>query len=84
MATPDVLEGLYNRCVKYGMATDVELWLAYVEGWNKKQVLEHMAEVKLGKDDIRTLVDLLPEEDQKHFYNTLTDLIAKVETYRNR
>lgn len=84
LMTADVLHGLYNRCVKYGMASDVELWLAYVERWDKKQILEHRQEIKLGSEDFRTLVDFLPVDEQKHFYNTLTDLIAKAETYRHR
>ena len=65
--TSDVLEGLKNRCIKYGMAYDVELFLLYVEKWDRKHVLEILGEVKLGDNDIRTLVDLLPEMKQKLF-----------------
>lgn len=80
--TADVLEGLKNRCVKYGMAYDVELFLLYVEKWDRKHVLEILGEIKLGDNDIRTLVDLLPEEKQKVFYDTLTNLIAEAESAR--
>ena len=80
--TADVLEGLKNRCIKYGMAYDVELFLLYVEKWDRKHVLEILSEVKLGDNDIRTLVDLLPKNKQKLFYDTLTNLIAEAESAR--
>lgn len=80
--TPDVIHGLYERCVRYGMASDVELWLAYVEGWDKKQVLEHREEITLGPNDIRAMVDLLPEEKQGKFYDVLTRLISEAEYAR--
>ena len=80
--TADVLEGLKNRCIRYGMAYDVELFLLYVEKWDRKHILEILSEVKLGDNDIRTLVDLLPENKQKLFYDTLTNLIAEAESAR--
>lgn len=81
--TADVLEGLKDRCVKYGMAYDVELFLLYVEKWDRKHVLEILGEIKLGDNDIRTIVDLLPENKQKAFYETITDLIAEAESTRD-
>ena len=82
LATSDVLTGLKNRCIRYGMAYDVELFLLYVEKWDRKHVLEILTEVKLGDNDIRSLVDLLPENKQKVFYDTLTNLIAEAENAR--
>lgn len=81
--TSDVLDGLKRRCVKYGMAYDVELFLLYVERWDRKHVLEILSEVKLGDNDIRTLVDGLPEDKQKKFYVTLTELIAEAKQVRS-
>lgn len=81
-STADVLEGLKNRCVKYGMAYDVELFLLYVEKWDRKHVLEILGEIKLGDNDIRSIVDLLPEAKQKEFYDVLTNLIAEAESTR--
>ena len=81
--TSDVLEGLKNRCVKYGMAYDVELFLLYVEKWDRKHVLEILGEIKLGDNDIRTIIDLLPEAKQKTFYDTLTNLIAEAQSARS-
>jgi hypothetical protein len=82
LETSDVLDGLKKRCIKYGMAYDVELFLLYVEKWDRKHVLEILGEVKLGDNDIRTLVDLLPEAKQKKFYDVLTELIAEAESAR--
>lgn len=76
-STADVLDGLKTRCIKYGMANDVELFLLYVEKWDRKHVLEILGEIKLGKDDIRSIVDVLPEDRRKQFYVTLSDLIAE-------
>lgn len=80
--TSDVLDGLKRRCIKYGMAYDVELFLLYVERWDRKHVLEILGEVRLGDNDIRTLVDGLPEDKQKKFYVTLTELIAEAKQVR--
>lgn len=80
--TSDVLEGLKDNCIKYGRANDVELFLLYVEGWDRKQALEKKEEVVLGQNDIRLLVDILPEEKRKKFYDTLTDLLAEAENAR--
>ena len=82
-STADVLEGLKNRCVRYGMAYDVELFLLYVEKWDRKHVLEILGEIKLGDNDIRTIIGLLPEHKQKLFYDTLVNLIAEAESSRD-
>lgn len=81
-STADVLDGLRKRCVKYGMAYDVELFLLYAEGWDRKHTLEILGEIKLGSNDIRSIIDLLPKEKQKSFYDTLTNLIAEAESNR--
>lgn len=80
-STSDVLDGLKRRCIKYGMAYDIELYLLYVEGWDRKHILEILSEVKLGPEDIRTLIDGLEEGDQKRFYDTLTELITKAQKH---
>jgi hypothetical protein len=80
-STPDVLNAFCDRCKKYGMAHDVELWLLYVEGWDRKHALAEMDKKKLtlAPDDIRVLVERLPKEKQKRFYDTLTELIVEAQ-----
>ena len=80
--TPEVLEGLFKRCQRYGKADEVELWLAYVEGWDKKKVLEMTGKIEFGDGDIRALVEHLPKTKQKLFYDTITKLLIEAETNR--
>ena len=80
--TPEVLDGLFTRCKKYGMGYEVELWLAYVEGWDKKKILELSGKVEFGDGDIRALVQHLPKTKQKLFYDTITKLLIEAETNR--
>jgi hypothetical protein len=80
--TPDVINALYKRIIKYGMGYEVELWLAYVEGWDKKKVLELGGKVEFGDGDVRALVQYLPKEKQKAFYDTITKLLIEAEHNR--
>ncbi len=79
--TPDVLNALRDRCIKYGMAHDIEFWLLYVEGWDRKHALLEMNKKKLtlAPDDIRILVERLPKEKQKRFYDVITELIIEAQ-----
>lgn len=73
---PEVMADLRKRIKKYGMAMDVELWLAYAEGWDKKKVVELKPPMQFGLDDVRALVAKLPKEKQKLYYGTIAKLIA--------
>lgn len=75
---PNVMASLYRRCVKYGISTDVELFLAYYKNWDRKQVIKHLTE-RFDMDDIRALLAPLPKEDQEKFYGILSEIIAKAE-----
>lgn len=76
METPEVLEDMRRRIKKYGSAFEVDLWLAYVEQWDRKQVIEMKQPVQFGIGDIRQLMANLPKEKQKMYYRTLARLIA--------
>lgn len=78
--TPDVIDGLYRRCTRYGTSSDVEFWLAYIEGWDRKKEVKELDKVTLAPDDIRSLTEYLPEEEKKMFWETLTGLLAKAST----
>lgn len=78
--TPDVLQALIKRCMRYGMSHDIEFYLIYVEGWDKKRVLEVMGEIKLGDADFRSLVERLPENEQKEFYDVFTRFLERTES----
>lgn len=82
--TPEVIDALFKRITKYGMGYEVELWLAYVEGWDKKKVLELTGKVEFGDGDIRALIQHLPKTKQKIFYDTITKLLIEAETSRTK
>ena len=81
-STPDVLEGLKKRCIRFGMAYDIELFLFLVHKWDRKQELKIVSEIKIGNDDIRALVSFLPEEKQTQYYETIATLLAEAESAR--
>lgn len=73
---PEVMADLRKRIKKYGIGLDVELYLAYAEGWDKKKVVEIKPTNDFGPGDIRALLAKLPKEKQKLYYGTLAKLIA--------
>lgn len=75
--TPDILEAFYRRCVKYGMSSDIELWLALVERWNRKKIIEQKKELQFGLNDVRALIKNLSPEKQKYYYQTIARLMAE-------
>lgn len=77
--TPGVMFDLRKRIKKYGMGLDIELWLAYVEGWDKKKILEMRETLQFGDNDIRELLAHLPEKKQKEFYDLITKLFTEAE-----
>jgi len=80
---PEVMADLRKRIKKYGMGMDVELWLAYSEGWDRKKVLEIKPPVEFGEGDIRILIAKLPPEKQKLFRVTLAKLLAEAEAVQD-
>jgi hypothetical protein len=77
--TSNVMASLYNRCLKYGMAYDIETYLAYFDNWSRTQVVKHVQE-KFDVDDIRTIINSLPEGAQKDAYEKLGQVIAIAES----
>lgn len=78
---PNVLAALYTRCIKYGMAYDVETYLAYYANWNRTQVIKNVTD-KFDVDDLRSIIQELPESKQKDAYTTLADIITQAELRR--
>lgn len=72
---PNVMASLYRRCIKYGISTDVELFLAFYKGWDRKQVIKHVHE-KFDMDDVRALIAPLPQEMQDKFHATIAEIIS--------
>lgn len=79
--TANVLSSLYRRCIKYGMSYDVETYLAFYEGWDKKKVIEASG-TKFDMDDIRALIAPLPKDKQEKFYAVITQIITEAQSAR--
>lgn len=79
--TPNVMAALLRRCLRYGIGTDVELYLAYYKNWDRKQVIKHVTE-KFAMDDIRALLEILPKEKQDEFYGIIANIVAEAELLR--
>lgn len=78
--TNNVMASLYRRCLQYGNAYDIELWLAYMEAWDRKQVIKHEHET-FGADDIRVIIGRLPKEQQDEWYVKIGELISVAELH---
>lgn len=76
--TGNVLASLYRRCIQHGNAYDVELWLAYFENWDRKQVVKVITD-KFAADDLRTIIAALPQEQQDEWYVKIGELITLAE-----
>lgn len=77
--SPNAWGSFMRRLEKYGYAYEMEVYLAYVKGWDRKQIIEFANELQLTKGDIRALVDKLPTDKQHKFYDTLVDLIDEAQ-----
>lgn len=80
--TANVLASLYTRCIKYGMAYDVETYLAYYENWTRTQVVKHTGDV-FALEDLRSIIALLPEDKQKNAYTELATIVTEAESRRS-
>ncbi|HQU08211.1 MAG: hypothetical protein B7X04_04355 [Parcubacteria group bacterium 21-54-25] len=59
-----------------------KLWLEYVEGWSEKQNLEKKKDaVLLSIDDIRFLIQGLPEPHQSQSWDRLRDISDMLHLY---
>lgn len=76
---PEVMADMRKRIKKIGKADEVELWLAYSEGWDKRRVIEIKPPVEFGEGDVRQLIAKLPEEKQKQYYVTIAKLLAEAQ-----
>lgn len=72
---PNVLAALYNRCIRYGMAYDVETFLAFA-GIDRKTVIKLQTE-RFSIDDLRSVIATLPADRQTKFYATIADIFGE-------
>lgn len=79
--TAQVFDGWKMACMK-GNPKAIELWLSYFHGFDKKNVHEVQTQQHVEPNDIRALIEELPEDEQEHYYITLAQLAARVRELR--
>lgn len=79
--TSNVFAGWRNSCIR-GNPHAIELWLAYFMGWNKEQVVKHVQE--FTKEDLVSLIKVLPKEKQQKFYDTVNAIIESAQKIREQ
>lgn len=72
--TPDVIFGIYKAAVK-GNPMSQLLWLQYFKKFNPKQEVEHTHKVEVGVNDIRFIIEALPEPLKSEHYANLRKLL---------
>lgn len=72
--TPDVVHGIYAAAVK-GNPMSQMLWLKYFKGFSEKSEVTVTNKVEVGVNDIRHLIELLPEPLKSKHYANLRELL---------
>jgi hypothetical protein len=82
--TADVIQGIYRAAVKGNPASQL-LWMQYFKKFNPKQEIEHthIAKVELAENDIRRLIEILPENLKIKHYGYLRELLDDASAYRS-
>lgn len=81
--TQDVLQGMYQSACK-GNPMSQLLWLQYFAKFNPKQEAEKAAnKIEIGVNDIRHLIEQLPEPLKSKHYANLRDLLDDSSAFAN-
>ena len=80
--TQGVIEGIYRSAVK-GNSDSQRIWLQFFEGWSEKSTVENIKKVEVGVNDIRFLIEGMPEPTRTKFYGYLREIIDEAVALRN-
>lgn len=80
--TGDVIQGIYLAALK-GNPFSQKLWLQYFLGFTEKQEVTTTKAVEIGSNDIRFLIDGLPEPEKTKFHGYITEIIDYANKIRN-
>lgn len=81
--TPDVVHGIYRAAVK-GNPMSQMLWLQYFKKFNpKKEDPKDLKKVEIGVNDIRFLIDSLPEPLKSKHHANIRELINDAQQLRH-
>lgn len=80
--TADVFNGIYKAAVRGNPGSQL-LYLQYFRGFNPKTEVVHTKKIEVGVNDIRYLIEQLPEELKKLHYANLQQLFDDAQHLRN-
>jgi hypothetical protein len=80
--TPDVVHSIYRSAVK-GNPMSQLLWLQYFKGFAPKSQLEQVQKVEVSEQDIRFIIEALPEPHRTKFYGYIDEIVTTANTFRN-
>ncbi len=80
--TANVAFGIYRSAVK-GNPGSQRLWLEYFKKFNPKQEIEHTIKVVMAPNDLRFIVQGMPESYKEKFYGYIREIIDTALSLRN-
>lgn len=80
--TSAVIEGIYRSAVK-GNPFSQKLWLQYFHDFSEKQMVQHKIMSTVSVDDVRFLVDVLPEPERAKCQGHLREIIDALALHRH-
>lgn len=82
--TQDVIAAIYFTAISKGVGAPAsqKLWMQVIEGWSEKMEIEHTKKVELTVNDIRFIIEQLPEEYKEKFYGYLRDIFDTAQLLR--
>lgn len=80
--TSDVVGSIYKTAIK-GNPLSQKLWLQYFEDFTEKSQQEQVQKVEIGVNDIRFIIDQLPEPLKTKHYANLRELLDDASAVAN-
>jgi hypothetical protein len=82
--TSDVIAAMYKSALSSGPGAPIaqKLWMQVFEGFSEKSEVEHSAKVEVGINDIRFIINGLPEPHRSKFYGYIDEIVATVDQTR--
>ena len=80
--TPAVIQGIFASAVK-GNSDSQRIWLKYFEDWQEDKPQEIKIRVRMAPEDLRFVVDGMPDEYKQKFYGYITEIIDTAVALRN-
>ncbi len=80
--TPDVVHAIYKTALK-GNPLSQKLYLQYFKGFSEKTEVQHTAKVEVGVNDIRFIIDGLPEPERSKFHGYIREIVDYANAVKN-